>query len=157
MYLPPKYFGTLSKNKTRKRVKEIQKFGKLDSKNPKAYVGFQTDKGAKTKKSSYTATWQRKYPEIKSLKDKAKFTGFPLDLLQKSYNRGMAAWRTGHRPGATQQQWGYARTSSLLLGGKTAQTTDSDLVREATRRSKKARQWYKSIHYQVPSSPPQDA
>ena len=153
MYLPPKYFGTLSKNKTRKRVKEIQKFGKLDWKNPKAYVGFQTDKGAKTKKSSYTATWQRKYPNIKSLKDKAKFTGFPLNLLQKSYDRGMAAWRTGHRPGATQQQWGYARTSSLLLGGKTAQTTDSDLVRAATRRSKKAKQWYKSIHYRVPSSP----
>jgi len=157
MYLPPKYFGTLSKNKTRKRVKEIQKFGKLDWKNPKAYVGFQTDKGAKTKKSSYTATWQRKYPNIKSLKDKAKFTGFPLNLLQKSYDRGMAAWRTGHRPGATQQQWGYARTSSLLLGGKTAQTTDSDLVREATRRSKKAKQWYKSIHYQVPSSHHLDA
>jgi len=153
MYLPPKYFGTLSKNKTRKRVKEIQKFGKLDWKNPKAYVGFQTDKGAKTKKSSYTATWQRKYPNIKSLKDKAKFTGFPLNLLQKSYDRGMAAWRTGHRPGATQQQWGYARTSSLLLGGKTAQTTDSDLVRAATRRSKKAKAWYKSIHYRVPSSP----
>jgi len=153
MYLPPKYFGTLSKNKTRKRVKEIQKFGKLDWKNPKAYVGFKTDKGAKTKKSSYTATWQRKYPNIKSLKDKAKFTGFPLNLLQKSYDRGMAAWRTGHRPGATQQQWGYARTSSLLLGGKTAQTTDSDLVRAATRRSKKAKAWYKSIHYRVPSSP----
>jgi len=157
MYLPPKYFGTLSKNKTRKRVKEIQKFGKLDWKNPKAYVGFQTDKGAKTKKSSYTATWQRKYPNIKSLKDKAKFTGFPLNLLQKSYDRGMAAWRTGHRPGATQQQWGYARTSSLLLGGKTAQTTDSDLVRAATTRSKKAKQWYKSIHYQVPSSHHLDA
>jgi hypothetical protein len=153
MYLPPKYFGTLSKNKTRKRVKEIQKFGKLDWKNPKAYVGFQTDKGAKTKKSSYTANWHRKYPNIKSLKDKAKFTGFPLNLLQKSYDRGMAAWRTGHRPGATQQQWGYARTSSLLLGGKTAQTTDSDLVRAATRRSKKAKAWYKSIHYRVPSSP----
>lgn len=153
MYLPPKYFGTLSKNKTRKRVKEIQKFGKLDWKNPKAYVGFQTDKGAKTKKSSYTANWHRKYPNIKSLKDKAKFTGFPLNLLQKSYDRGMAAWRTGHRPGATQQQWGYARTSSLLLGGKTAQTTDSDLVRAATRRSKKAKAWYKSIHFRVPSSP----
>jgi len=144
MYLPPKYFGTLSKNKTRKRVKEIQHFGKLDWKNPRAYVGFQTDKGVKTKKSSYTATWNRKYPEIKSLKDKAKLTGVPLSLIQKSYDRGMAAWRTGHRPGATQQQWGYARVSSLLLGGKTAQTTDSDLVRNAMKRSKKAKKWFTS-------------
>ena len=157
MYLPPKYFGTLSKNKTRKRVKEIKKFGKLNWKNPKAYVGFQTDKGVKTRKSSYSATWNREFPTIKSLKDRATLTGVPLNLIQKSYDRGMAAWRTGHRPGATQQQWGYARVSSLLLGGKTAQTTDSDLVREATRRSKKAKQWYKSIHYRVPSSPPQGA
>ena len=153
MYTPHKYFGTLSKSKTRKRVKEIQHFGKLDWKNPKAYIGFQTDKGVKTRKSSYTATWNRKYPDIKSLKDRATLTGFPLNLLQKSYDRGMAAWRTGHRPGATQQQWGYARVSSLLLGGKTAHTTDSDLVRSAITRSRKAKQWYKSIHYRVPSSP----
>jgi hypothetical protein len=57
----------------------------------------------------------------------------------------MAAWRTGHRPGATQQQWGYARVSSLLLGGKTAQTTDSDLVREAIQRSAKAKKWFSSL------------
>jgi hypothetical protein len=143
MYLPPKYFGTLSKNKTRKRVKEIQRFGKLDWKDPRAYVGFQTDKGAKTRKSSYTATWHRKYPNTRSLKDKAKLTGVPLNLLQKSYNRGMAAWRTGHRPGATQQQWGYARTSSLLLCGKTYHTTDSDLVHSAKQRSVRARKWWK--------------
>ena len=157
MYLPPKYFGTLSKNKTRKRVKEIQKFGKLDWKNPKAYVGFQTDKGVKTRKSSYTATWNRKYPTVKSLKDRAALTGVPLDLLQKSYDRGMAAWRTGHRPGATQQQWGYARTSSLLLGGKTAHTTDSDLVRAAMKRSKKATRWFMSTHHPAPSSRQVDA
>ena len=142
MYLPPKYFGTLSKNKTRKRVKEIRRFGTLDWKNPKAYVGFKTDKGVKTRKSSYTATWNRKYPNTKSLKDRSKLTGVPLNLLQKSYDRGMAAWRTGHRPGATQQQWGYARVSSLLLGGKTAQTTDSDLVRDAMKGSKKAKRWF---------------
>jgi len=32
-----------------------------------------------------------------------------------------------------------------LLGGKTAQTTDSDLVREAIQRSAKAKRWYKSL------------
>jgi len=155
MYSPPKYFGTLSKNKTRKRVKEIQKFGKLNWKDPKAYVGFQTDKGVKTRKSSYTATWNRKYPNIKSLKDRATLTGVPLSLLQKSYDRGMAAWRTGHRPGATQQQWGYARVSSLLLGGKTAQTTDSDLVRDAMKRSRKAKRWFTARL--APSARRQDA
>lgn len=155
MYLPPKYFGTLSKNKTRKRVKEIQKFGKLDWKDPRAYIGFKTDKGVKTRKSSYTATWNRKYPNTKSLPQRAALTGVPVNLLQKSYDRGMAAWRTGHRPGATQQQWGYARVSSLLLGGKTAQTTDSDLVRDAMKRSRKAKRWF--TDRLTPSSLPRGA
>ena len=139
---PPKYFKGLSKTRKAKRVQEIKKFGAMSHKNPKAYVGFSTNKDVKTRKSSYTKKWNSLYPGVKSLKDRAKLTGVPLDLIEKCYNRGMAAWRTGHRPGATQQQWGYARVSSLLLGGKTAQTTDSDLVKEAIRRSTKAKKWY---------------
>jgi hypothetical protein len=142
---PPKYFKGLSKTRKAKRVQEIKKFGAMSHKNPKAYVGFSTNKDVKTRKSSYTKKWNSLYPGVKSLKDKAKLTGVPLDLIQKCYNRGMAAWRTGHRPGATQQQWGYARVSSLLLGGKTAQTTDSDLVREAIQRSAKAKKWFSSL------------
>jgi hypothetical protein len=53
----------------------------------------------------------------------------------------MAAWRTGHRPGATQQQWGYARVSSFLLKGKTAKTADADLVEKAKKTSK-GRAWF---------------
>ena len=30
----------------------------------------------------------------------------------------MAAWKTGHRPGASQQQWAFARVNSMLTGGK---------------------------------------
>jgi hypothetical protein len=144
-YLPKKYFGTLSKTRKAQRKKEIATFGSRHWKDPKAYTGFKTNVGVKTKRSSYTAAWNRLYPDVKSIKERAEVTGVPQDLLQKSYNRGMAAWRTGHRPGATQQQWGYARVSSLLLKGKTAYTTDSDLVSEAKRRSAKARRWYSMI------------
>lgn len=142
---PPKYFKGLSKTRKAKRVQEIKKFGAMSHNNPKAYVGFSTNKDVKTRKSSYTKKWNSLYPGVKSLKDRAKLTGVPLDLIEKCYNRGMAAWRTGHRPGATQQQWGYARVSSLLLGGKTAQTTDSDLVKEAIQRSAKAKKWFSSL------------
>jgi hypothetical protein len=50
--------------------------------------------------------------------------------------RGMAAWKTGHRPGANQEQWGYARVNSFLTGGKTIGTTanpgpDGDLGKRA--------------------------
>lgn len=131
MYLPAKYFGTLSKTRKAERKKEIAKFGAKGWKDPKAYVGFKTNKGVKTRKSHYSADWARLFPGVKSLEDRAKVTGVPLSIIKESYNRGMAAWRTGHRPGATQQQWGYARVSSLLLCGKTHYTTDSDLVRKA--------------------------
>ena len=144
-FLPDKYFKGLSKTRKSKRKSEIKKYGALSWKDPKAYVGFQTDKGVKTRKSGYSSEWSRRFPGVKSLKDRAKLTGVPLDLIEQCYNRGMAAWRTGHRPGATQQQWGYARVSSMLLMGKTALTTDSDLVREAKKRSAKARHWYSTI------------
>lgn len=153
LFLPKKYFGTLTRKKRSERAKEIAKYGAKHWKDPRAYVGFQTNVGVKTKRSKYTGAWDRIFPGVKSLPERAKVTGVPVDLLQKSYDRGMAAWRTGHRPGATQQQWGYARVSSLLMLGKTAFTTDSDLVSEAKRRSAKARAWYKkmekesSVHY----------
>ena len=142
MYLPSKYFGTLSRTKRKKRVAEIKRYGSLSSKDPRAYKGFKTDKNIKTKKSSYSARWERKFPNVKSLEDRAKVTGVPLSILKESYNRGMAAWRTGHRPGATQQQWAYARVSSLLLKGKTAKTADADLVKKAKKKSLKARKWF---------------
>ena len=31
----------------------------------------------------------------------------------------MAAWKSGHRPGASQKAWAYARINSFLTGGKT--------------------------------------
>lgn len=132
---PLRYFRGLStRNKTR-RKKEIKKFGSMSWKNPKAYVGFKTDEGVKTKTSKYTAAWYKKFPDAKSLKDKAKATGVPLKYITESFNRGMAAWRTGHRPGATEQQWGYARVHSFLLKGKTYHTTDSDLAEKARKES----------------------
>jgi hypothetical protein len=42
----------------------------------------------------------------------------------------MAAWKTGHRPGANQQQWAYARVNSFITGGKTRTTGDADLWKQ---------------------------
>lgn len=141
MYSPTKYYKGLSKRNKTLRKKEIKKFGSMSWKNPKAYVGFKSDKGAKTKKSSYTQQWNKLFPEAKSISERAKASGVPKHLLQESYNRGMAAWRTGHRPAATQQQWGYARVSSLLVCGKTHYTTDSDLVKKA-KETKGGKKWF---------------
>lgn len=139
---PKKYFKGLSSKQKTIRKKEINRYGSLFWKDPKAYVGFKTDKGISTRKSRYTLNWKRKFPDAKSLKDKSNASGVPLQYITESYNRGMAAWRTGHRPGATQQQWGYARVHSFLLCGKTYYTADSDIVRKAKRESESAKQWW---------------
>lgn len=137
---PKKYYAGLSKaNKTR-RKKEIAKFGALNWKDPKAYVGFKTD-AVPTKQSKYTTAWYKLFPEAKSLKEKAAASGVPLAQIKECFNRGMAAWRTGHRPGATEQQWGYARVHSFLVCGKTHYTTDSDLVAQASA-SASGRKWF---------------
>jgi hypothetical protein len=62
-------------------------------------------------------------PDIeKALKKKQEETGVDIKILRAVMRKGMAAWKAGHRPGATQEQWGYARVNSFLTGGKTIGT-----------------------------------
>lgn len=143
VFWPPKYYKGLSKTQKAKRKREIKHYTRYHWKDPRAYRGFKTNVGVRTKASSYTELWHRLFPGATSLQAKAAATGVPLGPIQESYNRGMAAWRTGHRPGATEQQWGYARVHSFLLCGKTHYSTDADLVRKAKASSAKARKWWK--------------
>ena len=53
-----------------------------------------------------------------ALADKAKKSGISVDTLRKVYNRGMAAWKSGHRPGTTPQQWGHARVNAFIVKKK---------------------------------------
>ena len=141
---PHRYYRGLTRKQALERKAEIKKFGALDSRNPKAYVGFKTDKYAKTKKKSqYTAKWEKLFPDAKSLKERSKVTGVPEKYLLKVGNKAMAAWRSGHRPGMSQQQWMYPRISSYLLCGKAHYTADAKLVREAKKGSVSARKWFK--------------
>ena len=69
--------------------------------------------------------------KIEGLVTKAEKSGVPYGILKKVYDRGMAAWKTGHRPGTTPQQWAFARVNSFLTGGKTRTTADADLWKQA--------------------------
>ena len=51
---------------------------------------------------------------IAGLKKKAEKSGMPYSILKKVYDRGMAAWKGGHRPGASQHQWAFARVNSFV-------------------------------------------
>jgi hypothetical protein len=151
MYLPVRYFSGLSQRKKTLRKKEIQNRSKLSWKTRKAYKPFLTDKGVKTRKSKYVSKWKQMFPHSHGLADASKKTGVPLPILRESYNRGMAAWRTGHRPGATQQQWGYARVYSMLTCGKTHYTTDADLVRKA-RQTRRGKSWFTKCRKRIVTS-----
>lgn len=140
---PHKYYRGLTKKQALERKKEIKKFGAMKANDPKAYVGFKTDAYAtRKKKSSYTVQWNNLFPDAKSLKERSQVTGVPEKYLRTVFNRGSAAWRTGHRPGQTTQSWSYPRVSSYLLCGKAHYTADSDQVRLAKKESAKARKWF---------------
>ena len=64
-----------------------------------------------------------------SLKKKAEKTGMPLGILKQVFKRGVAAWRTGHRPGTNPTQWGHARVNSFVTKSKgTWGGADKDLA-----------------------------
>ena len=75
--------------------------------------------------------------KIEGLANKSEKSGVPYGILKKVYDRGMAAWKGGHRPGTTPQQWAFARVNSFLTGGKTRTTADADLWKKASAAKKK--------------------
>lgn len=65
------------------------------------------------------------------LKKKADETGVPIGILRVIMRRGMAAWKSGHRPGTNSTQWGYARVNSFLTKGDgTWGKADKDMAKE---------------------------
>ena len=91
------------------------------------------DSDAKTKPSKHTQKFKAMFGEDadtdKGLKNKAEKSGIPLGILKQVYNRGLAAYKTGHRPGATAPQWAFARVNSFITKGKgTWGGADKDLA-----------------------------
>ena len=76
-------------------------------------------------------------PVHKALKNKSDKTGFPLGILKQVWRKGYAAWKTGHIPGTTPQQWAMARVNSFVTGGKTTKMHDKKLYQRAKANRKK--------------------
>ena len=109
--------------------------GKSDKKIRDMAIAAYLD--AKDKKEETDMKFYQIDEKIAGLVKKSKETGVPYGILKKSYDRGMAAWKTGHRPGTTPQQWAFARVNSMLTGGK----ADPDLQPKvkAAKKAKKAK------------------
>lgn len=129
MYWPAKYHRGLTRKQTAQRKRSATRRARMSWTNPNAYVPWKTDLGVKTRRSTYSSRFHSKYPDAKTLPEIAMATGIPKSTLQTVYNRGLAAWRTGHRPGASQHAWGMARVHSFVLKGKTYRTADADLAK----------------------------
>ena len=95
------------------------------------------DAKAETKPSVHTKKFKQMYGETveldenEGLKNKAKKSGMPYGVLKKVYDRGMAAYKTGHRPGTTPQQWAMARVNSFITKSSgTWGGADKDLAKQ---------------------------
>ena len=134
---PKKYVSGLSDKDKKAHDKHLEKGSKKADDDKSAYKQSPADKKAKTRPSKHTNKFKQMYGEdylnekIKGLENKAKKSGMPYSILKKVYDRGMAAWKGGHRPGTTPQQWAFARVNSFTTKSSgTWGKADSDLAKQ---------------------------
>jgi hypothetical protein len=160
-HVPKKY---LTKNKSAMK-KEIDEFRGKDNYKKNWDADYKSGKGGKgkryeTKKSDATKAYEKKfgkkstlgeskilkYEDYKileksnidtTLKNKSEDSGIPVTILRQVYNRGKAAWNSGHRPGSSQDQWAIGRVNSFITGSGGARKADSDLWKKAKEAKKK--------------------
>jgi len=136
---PKKYVAGLSDKEKKAHDRHLEKQGKKSDSDKSAYKQSPADKVAKTKTSVHTKKYKQMFGEgdvelnevIKGLKKKAEKSGMPYSILKQVYNRGMAAWKGGHRPGTTPQQWAFARVNSFITKSSgTWGKADKDLAKK---------------------------
>lgn len=156
--VPGKY---LTKDKAAMK-KEIERVSKLKSDDPAAYGKWEADykarntksgKPHKTKKSAATIAYEKKFGKKnenmdtanelinedvdKALTNKAKASGISKSILKRVYSKGAAAWKSGHRPGVSQQQWAMGRVNSFITGSGGARKADKELWAQAKKSKKR--------------------
>ena len=109
-------------------IKDIKSWSELDETIEQYKDEYGTDYRIKLDRT-VSEMFDELLSENEGVKKKAAKSGMPYGILMKVYNRGMAAWRTGHRPGTTPQQWGMARVNSFVTKSSgTWGKADSDLA-----------------------------
>lgn len=121
------YYKGVPVHKKDDRAAHFKRNAEKDDNDSSAYAPAPGDSDVKTKESKHTKNYRKMYGENSveesseisedatvSLKKKADKTKMPLGVLRKVFNRGMAAWKTGHRPGTTPEQWAHARVNSFI-------------------------------------------
>lgn len=140
---PKKYYAKdkdgdeMSKSTKDKRAAHFQ--NNKDKEGEDAFKPAPGDKEAETKPSQHTKKYKKMFGEgaaDKSLQKKADKSGMPVGILKQVYKRGVAAWKGGHRPGTTPEQWGHARVNSFVTKSKgTWGGADQDLAKKVQGKS----------------------
>lgn len=137
--LPSSYKKGLTKEEqdiAKREAKEtMAKADKGNVSSKDLYKDWESDKrfrqrNKKIPKSKATIAYENKFAEgstDSALKEKSEKSGIPMGILRQVYQRGMAAWRSGHRPGVAPQQWAMARVNSFITGSGKARKADEDL------------------------------
>ena len=133
--VPTRYLKGLTKLEKLIAEDEIDKGYKYDVNDPEAYKFWQSDikataRGLKIGPSKHRIKYYKKYrkninkdykpsgktPKQKFLNRIRKETKIKKSILEKIYDKGLAAWRTGHRPGVQQHQWAAGRVYAFVVG-----------------------------------------
>ena len=133
--VPTRYLKGLTKLERMIAEDEIDKGYEYDTDDPEAYKFWKSDikataRGLKIGPSKHKEEYYRRYrknidpdykpsgntPKRKFVNRITKETGIKRSLIEKVYNKGLAAWRTGHRPGVQQHQWAAGRVYAFVVG-----------------------------------------
>ena len=126
---PKKYLKGLNSLEKAIAMKEIDKGYKYDMDDPKAYEFWVSDikataRGYKTVPSKYQKKFVQMYgplPEEGDFLTKvSKATGIKKDILKQVHDKGLAAWRIGHRPGVQPHQWASGRVYAFVTKAKSS-------------------------------------
>jgi hypothetical protein len=137
-------------------------FDGSDTKSILDKANKEVEKERKVKVKPFVESFQLD-EKIAGLVKKADKSGMPYSILKKVYDRGMAAWKTGHRPGTTPQQWAFARVNSFTT--KSAGTwgkADKDLAKQVEQIEEACWDGYKQVGMkkkgdkEVPNCVPED-
>ena len=122
-----RYLRGLSPEEKRALGSTIDKRLHLDVDDRRAYQSFPSDKhskarGLRTVPSKYKKAFLAQYGKLPPahkpfLQDIHEITGVDMAILEEVRRKGLAAWRSGHRPTASQQAWARARIYSFVTLG----------------------------------------
>ena len=121
---PSKYLKGLTPTERAIARYEIDKGYEYESQDPEAYKMWKSDikakaRGLKTVPSKWRNKFAKKYGQMKKgydfLDRISKTTGVKRKYLKKIQDKGLAAWRVGHRPGVTQMQWARGRVYAFVM------------------------------------------